>query len=182
MPSLTTTRPSSPPRSSLRARAGRVALVLLAAPALLAADCVGGGDAGWVQFNAQDETLTIPVGPDVSTDPASLTLTSTTGTVDVGEAVVTPGGGPVGTQHDVVITVLDEFEDTVGRVTVVTSGDRGTQRHFLVQDSADPGRWQVSVTSLGAEGETREDVFTVNLWRPAEEGEDADTDADSEGE
>ena len=161
-------------------RAGRAALFLGVVPLLAGADCIGNSDTGWTRFNGADQALTIPVGPDAPTEPASLTLTSTTGTVDVGTFTVTPGGGPVGTEHGVVVEVFDDYEETVGRVTLVTTGDRGTQKHFLVRDSADIGLWQLDVTSLGDEGETREDTFTLNLWRAATEDEEADPDGEVE--
>ena len=104
-------------------------------------------------------------------------LTSTTGAVDVGDVTVDPAAGPVGTDHEVIVLVADEYEQDVGRVTVETSGERGTQTHVALQDSADHGLWRVLVTSLGAEGEVRTDTFTTRLWRPTEAGEEPDTDA-----
>lgn len=149
---------------------------------LLAAGCGLGGDAGWVRFNADDQDLTVQVGPGALADPQTLTLLSTTESVEIGEAVLTPGGGPVGTEHSVIVTVLDAYEEQVGRVTVLTEGERGTQTHLLVQDSADPGLWQVSVQSLGAEDETREDVFTIRLWTPAGEDDEPDPEAEVDGD
>lgn len=143
--------------------------------------CPTDDNVGWVAFNADDQTVDIEITADGEPgDALTLDLVSTTGTVAVGAATVDPGSGPVGTEHNVVINVLDEFEEQVGRVTLETSGDRGNQTHVLIQDSADHGLWQLEVTSLGAEGEARTDTFRVRLWREAEADEEPDTDADTE--
>lgn len=149
--------------------------------ALAVAACdLGGDSAGWVRYGAEDQSVTVFVGPDADALPVSLELLSTTETVVVGTATVTPGGGPVGTQHDVVIELADEYEGDVARVTLTTSGDRGSQKHVLVQDSADVGLWKLPITSLGAPDEVREDNFTVDLWRSANDGEEADPNAEVE--
>ena len=149
---------------------------------LLAAACDSNSNEGWIAFNADDESVDISVTAEPATDEvATRGLTSTTGAVDVGDVTVDPAAGPVGTDHEILVMVLDEYEEDVGRVTVETSGERGDQIHVAIQDSADHGLWRLLVTSLGAEGETRTDTFTTRLWRPAEEGEEPDTDA-GEGE
>lgn len=152
----------------------RLGAVLL----LLATACDTSSSEGWVAFNADDETLEIRVTVEAAVDDvATRVLTSTTGAVEVGDVTVDPAAGPVGTDHEVVVVVADEYEEQVERVTVETRGDRGEQTHVLIQDSADHGLWVVQVTSLGEEGETRTDMFTTRLWRAAAEGEEPDTDA-----
>ncbi|MFK7928583.1 MAG: hypothetical protein AB8H79_10375 [Myxococcota bacterium] len=145
------------------------------------AGCDTNSDVGWIAFNADDQSLEIQVtaSEEVGED-ATLGLVSTTGTVEVGDAMVSPGSGPIGTEHQIVINVLDDYEEEVGRVTVETTGDRGEQTHLMVQDSADHGLWQIEVTSLGAEGEERTDDFRVRLWRAADEDEEADPEAETE--
>ena len=149
--------------------------------ALAVAACdLGGDSAGWVRYGAEDQSVTVFVGPEADATPVSVELLSTTETVVVGTATVSPGGGPVGTQHDVVIELSDEYESDVARVTLTTSGDRGSQKHVLVQDSADEGLWKLPITSLGSPDEVREDNFTVDLWRSANDDEEADPDAEVE--
>lgn len=176
MPQAACHRPASV-APTWSARVGR-ALLFLGLPLGVAAQCTGNNDAGFVAFNAGDQQLTVQVGPDADPEPVSLRLLSTTETIEVGEATITPGGGPVGTEHDVIVNVLDDFEDRVTRVTVITAGERGEQTHLLVRDSADLGLWQLPLESLGAEGEQREDTVTVRLWRAADDGEDPDPDAE----
>ena len=145
---------------------------------VLAAACTGGDDEGWIAYNADGESLEIQVTAEPAVDEiATRILTSTTGAVNVGEVRVDPAAGPVGTDHEIRVIVNDEYEESVERVTIETSGDRGDQTHLAIQDSADHGLWRVVVTSLGEEGETRTDTFTTRLWRPAVEGEEPDTDA-----
>jgi hypothetical protein len=152
------------------------AKIVLFAVLISLGDCAADDTAGWIRFNDDDETLSVLVGPDTEADGSSMDreLRSTTGAVVVGTAVVTPASGPVGTQHTVLIDVLDEYEEEVGRATLVTNGDRGEQVHELEQDSADKGLWQIDVRSLGAADEARTDIFTVKLWRAADEGETPD--------
>lgn len=137
----------------------------------------------WIPFNADDQTLVVevlPVGSPVG-DAVSLDLLSSLGRTDVGVAAVDPGSGPVGTSHQITVDVLDDFEAIVGRVTVVVDSEavsdldgdgepdsRGEGEYELRQDSADPGAWALTVQSLGADDETREDRFTVHLWQPEE--------------
>ncbi|MCB9685705.1 MAG: hypothetical protein H6735_11750 [Alphaproteobacteria bacterium] len=137
----------------------------------------------WVPFNLEDQTLVVDVLPEGSAvgDPVSLELLSNLGRTVVGQATIDPGSGPVGTEHVIMVDVLDDFEAIVGRVTVGVNpeatkdldGDgeiesRGSDEYELQQDSADPGAWQVTVMSLGSSDEQREDVFTINLWQPDE--------------
>lgn len=135
-------------------------------------------DAGWVRFNADGQTVALSVGPDAPSEDGELTLLSTTESVEVGSLTVSPGGGPVGTEHAIVVVVEDDFEDQVDRVTLVTRGDRGSQTHLLVQDSADPGLWQIDIVSLGADDEVREDELLLRLWTPAADGQDPDPEAE----
>lgn len=156
---------------------------LAALIALLVAGCTTDEDAGWVAFNAEDQALTVQVRDgEPSTDVATITLTSTTGAVEVGSASVDPDAGPVGTIHTVSVDVLEDYEEEVTRVTLESVGERGEQRHTLVRDSADLGLWVVEIQSLGAEGESREDELVVRLWRDAEDGETGDTAAEDTGE
>jgi hypothetical protein len=137
----------------------------------------------WVPFNAEDQTLEIEVLPEGSEigDPVGLDLMSNLGLTNVGVAGIDPGSGPVGTEHLVTVEVFDEFETFVGRVTLGVNpeatkdldGDgeiesRGSEEYEMLQDSADPGSWALTVQSLGADDERRQDTFTIVLWQPEE--------------
>ena len=49
---------------------------------------------------------------------------------------------------------------------VADAGERGADEIELYQDSASDGSWAIELESLGAEGETRTDTFTVRLFEP----------------
>jgi len=91
----------------------------------------------------------------------------------VADILLEPGGGPVGTEHTLEVTVVEDFEADVQRVTVrVDAGSYGTDVFELEQDPAFMGVWAITLESLGDETEApREDTLTVKLWSPA--GDDA---------
>jgi hypothetical protein len=121
------------------------------------------------QFNGTDVIEIEVTAADDLGESVEEILSSSTGTVDIGTVTVTPGSGPVGTDHDVLIDIDDDFEDLVVKATVVTdAGDRGDDEYELRQDSADHGVWVLTLTSLGAEGEERTDTFTIYLWQYAD--------------
>ncbi len=137
----------------------------------------------WVPFNAEDQNLEVevlPVGSEIG-EPITIDLMSNLGLTNVGVAGIDPGSGPVGTEHLVTVEVFDEFEGYVGRVTVGVNpeatedldGDgevesRGSEEYEMLQDSADPGSWALTVQSLGSDDERRDDTFTIVLWQPEE--------------
>jgi hypothetical protein len=95
----------------------------------------------------------------------SIDLTSSTGLVVLGTATVSPAGGPVGTIHELSVVIDDEYEESVGRVTVRTdSGERGKDEYELEGDSADEGYWKITLVSAGDSDEVREDSFTIRLF------------------
>ncbi len=149
-----------------------IAGVLLALSLL---GCSGDEAVTWSQFNGTDDSLTIDVGV-ADVEPAvSVDLSSTTGEVVVGTATVDPGGGPLGTEHDVVVEVFDDYQDIVDRVSVrLTSDQRGDDEFELDQDSADEGVWKTTIVSVGSEDEVRQDTLTVRCW-------DQDGDDDGSG-
>ena len=98
------------------------------------------------QYNATNDTLTLQVGTETVLDPVEISLMSSTGQVEVGLARVDPGGGPIGTNHDFVIEVYDEFQDVVDRASVrLKSPGRGEDEYDLEQDSADEGVYLVTL-------------------------------------
>ena len=131
-----------------------------------------------MQFNATDNTLTVEVGLDEVLGPVNIDLTSSTGQVTVGTATITPGGGPVGTEHAIEVEVNNAYEDAVGRVSArLDAGARGEDEYDLDVDSADEGFWTLTLVSVGDPGETRSDTVNIRLWQ------DENTDfADDTGE
>lgn len=130
----------------------------------------------WVRFNG-DDAMQVAVTVEPPGPPAIADLHSTTGSIVIGTATLDPGSGPPGTDHTLTLLVSDEYEDYVGRASVVVdAGPRGREEIELVQDSADHGLWWRVLTSVGGEGETRTDTFGFRLWSE-EEAAITDTDA-----
>lgn len=147
---------------------------------LLLAGCPKGTDDGFERFNAEDDAVEVQVtASDALGEAVSAPLRSTTGEVEVGSVTVTPGSGPVGTEHEIRVEVLDAYETEVDRVTAeLDAGARGTETVTFRQDSADHGLWVVDVVSRGEEGEERTDTFTIGLWRATEEQQSGGGDTD----
>lgn len=138
--------------------------LLLAALAL--AGCNNDDEVQYDQINAADDVLTVLVGEPELLDPVNTVVRSSTGEVEIGSAEVSPGGGPIGTDHELVVIVFDDYQDLVDRVSVRTrSPGRGEDEYDLVQDSADEGYYKLTITSAGTADEQREDSLTVRLWQ-----------------
>lgn len=123
----------------------------------------------YAQYNADDNSLVVTVGSSCDPSPcadAFAELTSSSGEVDIGDAWVSPGGGPIGTVHEVKVVLADEYESDVDQAHVrIDSGEaRGVDEYELLPDSADEGLWTLEVTSVGEFGEEREDTFTFRLY------------------
>jgi len=113
------------------------------------------------------------VGASEELPAVSTPLTSSTGEVEIGAATVSPGGGPVGTVHDVLVEVFDEYASDIARASVRTdSGDRGEDEYDLDADSTGEGIWKIEIQSVGEEGEVREDALTFRLWKEVVEEDD----------
>jgi hypothetical protein len=124
------------------------------------------------QYNATNDTLSIQVGTEDVLDPIEIPLMSSTGQVEVGLARVDPGGGPIGTRHDFVVEVYDEFQDVVDRASVrLKAPRRGEDEYDLEQDSADEGVYLITLESEGGADEEREDTLTFRLWTVSENQE-----------
>jgi hypothetical protein len=124
------------------------------------------------QYNAGNDRLTIQVGIEDLLDPEEIPLMSSTGQVEVGLARVDPGGGPIGTNHEIVIEVYDAYQEVVDRASVRTqSRSRGEDEYDLEQDSADEGVYLVTLQTEGAADEIRDDTLTFRLWTIAENQE-----------
>ena len=140
-----------------------------------AVGCKKDDEVTYTQFNAEDEVLEVHVGAAKIEPARTLVLHSSTGEVTVGSAAVEPGGGPIGTEHDIVVIVEDAYENLVDRVSVRTNSDsRGEDEYDLEPDSADEGFYKTILVSVGEPGEVRTDTLTFRLW-------DEDDDEDSAG-
>jgi hypothetical protein len=153
--------------------------LLLLVPALAA--CNGDQEAEWRQWNATDDQIQVEVGIDELLDEVEIPLRSSTGEVEVGLARVDPAGGPIGTLHDIVIIVDDEYADVVDRASVRTdSGERGEDEYDLDRDSAEEGVYKLTIESDGAPGEVRTDTFTFRLWDEVVAADEDETSAEDE--
>lgn len=132
------------------------------------------------QFNAQDESLEVIVGITDIQEETSRTLYSTTGLVEVATASISPGGGPVGTVHQIQVQIFEEYMEDVQEVRIdVDSGERGTQQYTLIPDSAQPNLFVLDLESMGGEEEEREDIFLFSLWDLPEPQTNETTDGSS---
>lgn len=128
--------------------------------------CASEEETVWEQYNSGGESVDVQVGTADVLNPVQVPLTSSTGAVEIGVATVTPGGGPIGTLHDVLVEVYADYDSDVDRVSVRTSsGERGEDEYDLVQDSAGDGFWLLQIESVGEEGEQRTDTFELRLWQ-----------------
>lgn len=142
---------------------------------LLLCACKKEEEITYTQINGTDDSLTVEVGVDELLDRAEIALTSSTGQVEVGSAFVDPAGGPIGTEHEIVVEVYDAYEDLVDRASVRVSAEgRGDDEYDLDRDSADEGFYKIVLETNGAEGEVRTDTLTFRLW-------DSDADVDDVG-
>ena len=140
-------------------------LIRLFGICLFGLGCGEESDSDLDQFNATTDAFSVSIAPDADLTPQEIELRSSTGQVIVGTAVITPGGGPVGTEHQLVIEVADTWQGQVEKVVVaVDSGDRGVEEFTLKRDSADSGYHQIDIISVGEDEEVREDTFTVKLF------------------
>lgn len=140
-------------------------LIRLFGICLFGLGCGEESDSDLDQFNATTDAFSVSIAPDADLTPQEIELRSSTGQVIVGTAVITPGGGPVGTEHQLVVEVADTWQGQVEKVVVaVDSGDRGVEEFTLKRDSADPGYHQIEIVSVGEDEEVREDTFTVKLF------------------
>lgn len=132
------------------------------------------------QFNAQDESLEILVGISDIQDDASKTLYSTTGLVDIATATISPGGGPIGTYHQIQVLIFEEYMEEVQEVRIdIETGVRGTQQYTLTPDSAQPSLYVLELESVGNEEEERTDVFYFSLWDFPDQQTEETTDGSS---
>lgn len=141
--------------------------------------CDEDDETSYVQFNADDDALSIDVGAAELGEPTTIDLHSTTGEVVIGTASVDPSAGPIGTEHTLIVQISDNYENLVDRVSVRTdSGDRGEDEYDFISDSADEGLYKRILVSVGAEGEQRTDTLTIRVW-DVEDDDDGDAGTDT---
>lgn len=127
--------------------------------------CTKDEDTTWTQYNAEDNTVSIDVGVAEVTDAETVTLTSNTGSVEIGQGTVDPAGGPIGTTHTITVEVYEDYASDIDRASVrLDSGDRGQDEYNLDEDATGEGYWVIQLESVGDEGETRTDTLTFRLW------------------
>ena len=93
--------------------------------------------------------------------------------VSVGQASISPCGGPIDTEHEIVVKVNSTYSHEISKVTaVLESGQRGEDEYTLTPDSADEGLYKVTLISVGSEGEQRDDLLSIKLWKEDPEASD----------
>lgn len=168
--------------------------VLLPALLLLSA-CDEGEELVWAQFNAAGDTMDVVVGAPEEGEPVTIDIHSSTGRYVIGQATLTPGSGPIGTQHELLVQVGTQFDpgladgvdageplvERVKRVSArVDSGDLGVQSWDLTRDTAVRGTWVLELLSMGdPDAAPRTDTLTVFLWEALPESEAAGTNTES---
>ena len=109
-------------------------------------------------------------------------LSSTTGLVEVADAIISPGGGPSGTIHQIQVRVLEEYMDKIQEVRInINAGERGFSQYTLINDSAQSNLYVLDLESIAQEGEQREDIFTFSLWDVPSAESNPESESDTEG-
>ena len=122
-------------------------------------------------FNCEEDYTFVYVGePEIISGDAcdgadNIEITSSSCEVSVGQATVSPCGGPAGTEHEIVVKVNSTYSHQIAKVTAhLGSGSRGDDEYKLTPDSADEGLYKITLISVGAEGEKRDDLLRIKLW------------------
>ena len=122
-------------------------------------------------FNCEEDYTFVYVGADEllsgeACDGADLLqLRSSSCEVDVGTATVSPCGGPIETEHEIIVEVNTIYSHKIAKVTaVLDSGQRGEEEYKLTPDSANEGLYKITLISVGSEGEQRDDLLHIKLW------------------
>ena len=122
---------------------------------------VGGDeeDSNYIQFNSPDDAFIVEVGTAELGEEQLIELHSSTGQVIVGSATLSPGSGPVGTEHQLVVIVII-LGKLVEQVRLeVDSGERGLEDRYFKSRFCRPGYHTIDIVSVGEENETRTDTF-----------------------
>jgi len=131
-------------------------------------------------FSSHEDDVHVKVGSADLLEDASTEILSNTGANLVGEATVSPGGGPIGTEHMLTATVSEENQYIVDRVSVEISSPHRPEREVdLVRDSEDRGLFVLDLVSVGEEGESRTDIFTFKFWDVVDDDDEGPSVQDS---
>ena len=132
--------------------------------------------ANYALFNCEDDASLIYVGTeDVISDEAcdgidTINLLSSSCYIGensnpVGSAAITPCGGPIGTEHKIVVQVNPLYGDQVDRASVrIHSDGRGTEEFDLDADADNNRLYKTSIISVGRDDEQRTDTIEFRLW------------------
>ena len=130
-------------------------------------------------FNCEEDSTFVRVGEVeiLSGDDCDgrdlLQLRSSSCEVSVGQASISPCGGPIDTEHEIVVNVNSTYTHEISKVTaVLESGQRGEDEYTLTPDSADEGLYKITLISVGSEGEQRDDLLRIKLWKENPEASD----------
>ena len=130
-------------------------------------------------FNCEEDSTFVHVGEAeiLSGDDCDggdlLQLRSSSCEVSVGQASISPCGGPIDTEHEIVVNVNSTYTHEISKVTaVLESGQRGEDEYTLTPDSADEGLYKITLISVGSEGEQRDDLLRIKLWKENPEASD----------
>ena len=130
-------------------------------------------------FNCEEDSTFVHVGEteilsgDACDGGDLLQLRSSSCEVSVGQASISPCGGPIDTEHEIVVKVNSTSSHEISKVTaVLESGQRGEDEYTLTPDSADEGLYKVTLISVGSEGEQRDDLLRIKLWKEDPEASD----------
>jgi len=127
--------------------------------------CTDSDQEEYEPFSSHSDEIVVKVGVNDLLEAKLTDISSNTGANVVGEAMVTPGGGPFGTEHTVTVEVSEENRYIVDRVSVeIYSPDRPERELEMVRDSEDRALFLLDLVSVGEEGESRTDIFTFKLW------------------
>ena len=147
--------------------------------AALALGCTSDDEEEFIQLNGTGEYLVIDVGAEQVEAERSIDLLDAATDTLLGTATVDPGAGPVGTEHNIVVFIEDDYRNLVDRVTVRSfSGARGIDEYALDIQDAGEEVYETTLISVGDEGETRADLLTIRAWDEIEDEEEDDNDAD----
>jgi len=128
-------------------------------------------------FNCEEDYTFVYVGEaevisgDACDGADQIELNSSSCEVSVGQATISPCGGPAGTEHEIVVKVNSTYSHQIAKVTAhLDSGARGGDEYKLTPDSADEGLYKITLISVGSDGEQRDDLIQIKLWEedPAE--------------
>jgi hypothetical protein len=133
-------------------------------------------------FNCEEDAASISVGAepiltgdDEACKPVTLLSSSCLEDETVGSAYIWPCQAPIGTEHDIWITVDPPYPNQIAKVTVRLQSDgRGEDEYRLTQDSANEGLYKLTLISVGSESEQRQDVVQIKLWEEDPTASDED--------